>query len=73
MSLKEWFGKGSKGDWVALGAPPKTGKFQACGRTSTKSTHTQYPKCVTRSKAKSITAAQRTHAVTSTLATQTLD
>lgn len=23
MSLKEWFGKGSKGDWVDIGAPKK--------------------------------------------------
>ena len=36
MSLKEWFGKGSKGDWVDIGAPKKKGKFQKCGRKSTK-------------------------------------
>ena len=23
MSLKEWFGKGPKGDWVDIGAPKK--------------------------------------------------
>ena len=27
MSLKEWFGKGPKGDWVDIGAPKKDGKF----------------------------------------------
>ncbi len=64
MSLKEWFGKGSKGDWVDIGAPKKKGKFQACGRTSTKSKKRKYPKCVPRSKAKSMTAAQRKSAVT---------
>ena len=32
MSLKEWFGKGSKGDWVDIGAPKKNGDFQPCGR-----------------------------------------
>ena len=64
MSLKEWFGKGSKGDWVDIGAPKKKGKFQACGRKSTKSSKRKYPKCVPRSKAKSMTAAQRKSAVT---------
>ena len=59
MSLKEWFGKGPKGDWVDIGAPKKKGKFQACGRKSTKSSKRKYPKCVPRSKAKSMTAAQR--------------
>ena len=39
-------------------------KFQACGRTSTKSKKRKYPKCVPRSKAKSMTAAQRKSAVT---------
>jgi len=34
MSLKEWFGKGKKGDWVDIGAPKKKGKYQACGRKS---------------------------------------
>lgn len=63
MSLKEWFGKGPKGDWVDIGAPKKKGKFQACGRKSTKSSKRKYPKCVPRSKAKSMTAAQRKSAV----------
>ena len=63
MSLKEWFGKGPKGDWVDIGAPKKKGKFQACGRKSTKSSKRKYPKCVPRSKAKRMTAAQRRSAV----------
>ncbi len=58
MSLKEWFGKGSKGDWVDIGAPKKKGKYQACGRKSTKTSKRGYPKCVPRAKAKSMTAAQ---------------
>ena len=36
MSLKEWFGKGPKGDWVDIGAPKKDGKFQKCGRAKVK-------------------------------------
>ena len=63
MSLKEWFGKGPKGDWVDIGAPKKKGKYQACGRKSTKDSKRAYPKCVPRSKAKSMTAAQRKSAV----------
>jgi hypothetical protein len=63
MSLKKWFGKGSEGDWVDIGAPKKKGKYQPCGRKSTKSSKRKYPKCVPRSKAKSMTAAQRKSAV----------
>ena len=63
MSLKEWFGKGKKGDWVDIGAPKKKGKYQACGRKSTKDSKRAYPKCVPWSKAKSMTAAQRKSAV----------
>ena len=63
MSLKEWFGKGPKGDWVDIGAPKKGGKFQACGRSSASKSKRAYPKCVPRSKAKSMTAAQRKSAV----------
>ena len=61
--LTAWFGKGPKGDWVDIGAPKKKGKFQACGRKSAKSSKRKYPKCVPRSKAKSMTAAQRKSAV----------
>ena len=64
MSLKEWFGKGPKGDWVDIGAPKKKGKFQKCGRKSAKGkSKRKYPKCVPRSKARSMTAAQRRSAV----------
>ena len=63
MSLKECFGKGPKGDWVDIGAPKKKGKFQSCGRKSTKGSKRIYPKCVPRAKAKSMTAAQRKSAV----------
>jgi hypothetical protein len=63
MSLREWFGKGSKGDWVDIGAPKKDGEFQACGRSSTKSSKRKYPKCVPRSKANAMTAGERKSAV----------
>ena len=61
MSLKEWFGKGPKGDWVDIGAPKKNGKFQKCGRA--KGSNRKYPKCVPGSKAKSMTASERKSAV----------
>ena len=64
MSLKEWFGKGSKGDWVDIGAPKKKGKFQPCGRKSAKKSKRKYPKCVPRSTASKMTASQRKSAVT---------
>ena len=69
MSLKEWFGKGPKGDWVDIRAPKKKGKFQSCGRKSTKGSKRKYPKCVPRAKAKSMTAAQRKSAVSRKRAT----
>jgi hypothetical protein len=61
--LTAWFGKGPKGDWVDIGAPKKKGKFQSCGRKSAKKSKRKYPKCVPRSKAKSMTASQRKSAV----------
>tara|TARA_R100000988_G_C3905871_1_gene119643 strand:- start:230 stop:571 length:342 start_codon:yes stop_codon:yes gene_type:complete len=63
MSLKEWFGKGPKGDWVDIGAPKKKGKFQKCGRAKVKGSKRKYPKCVPRSKANSMTAGERKSAV----------
>jgi len=63
MSLKEWFGKGKKGDWVDIGAPKKKGKYQACGRKSTKTSKRGYPKCVPRAKAKTMTSSQIKSAV----------
>ena len=64
MSLKEWFGKGPKGDWVDIGSPKKKGKFQPCGRKSVKKSKRKYPKCVPRSTANKMTASQRKSAVT---------
>ncbi len=63
MSLKEWFGKGAKGDWVDIGAPKRDGKFQACGRSKVKGSKRKYPKCVPRSKAKAMTEGERRSAV----------
>ena len=62
--LTAWFGKGPKGDWVDIGAPKKKGKYQACGRKSAKGkSKRKYPKCVPRSKARTMTAAQKRSAV----------
>ena len=63
MSLKEWFGKGSKGDWVDIGAPKKKGKYQACGRKSATKSKRAYPKCVPRAKAATMTKGQIKSAV----------
>ena len=59
MSLTEWFGKGKKGDWVDICAPKKGGKFQKCGRKSTKKSKRGYPKCVPSSKAKQMSKEER--------------
>ena len=56
--LTAWFGKGSKGDWVDIGAPKKKGKFQSCGRKSATKSKRAYPKCVPRSKARTMTKSQ---------------
>ena len=61
--LTAWFGKGPKGDWVDIGAPKKKGKFQACGRKSATGSKRKYPKCVPRSKARSMSSAQIKSAV----------
>ena len=63
MSLKEWFGKGSKGDWVDIGAKKKKGKFQPCGRKSATKSKRAYPKCVPRAKAKTMSKGQIRSAV----------
>ena len=63
MSLIDWFGKGPKGDWVDIGAPKKKGKFQACGRKSTKTSKRKYPKCVPRATAKRMSKGQIKSAV----------
>ena len=61
--LTAWFGKGPKGDWVDIGAPKKKGKFQSCGRKSTKSSKRKYPKCVPRATANRMSKSQITSAV----------
>tara|TARA_R100001129_G_scaffold74066_2_gene50594 strand:+ start:1444 stop:1767 length:324 start_codon:yes stop_codon:yes gene_type:complete len=61
--LTEWFGKGSKGDWVDIGAPKKDGKFQSCGRASAQESKRKYPKCVPRSKANQMSKSQIASAV----------
>jgi len=63
VSLKEWFGKGPKGDWVDIGAPKKKGKFQQCGRKSATGSKRKYPKCVPRSTAKRMSKGQIRSAV----------
>ena len=63
MSLKEWFGKGPKGDWVDIGAKKKKGKFQPCERKSASKSKRAYPKCVPRAKAKTMTKGQIKSAV----------
>ena len=63
MSLKEWFGKGAKGDWVDIGAKKKKGKCQPCGRKSASKSKRAYPKCVPRAKAKTMTKGQIRSAV----------
>ena len=62
--LTAWFGKGFKGDWVDIGAPKKKGKFQSCGRKSATKSKRAYPKCVPRSKARTMTKSQIKSAVT---------
>jgi len=63
VSLKEWFGKGPKGDWVDIGAPKKKGKFQQCGRKSATGSKRKYPKCVPRATAKRMSKSQIRSAV----------
>ncbi len=57
--LRKWVDE----KWVDIGAPKKKGKYQPCGRKSTKSTKRKYPKCVPLAKAKSMTAGQKASAV----------
>jgi hypothetical protein len=57
--LREWV----KEKWVDIGAPKKDGKYQPCGRKSTKSSKRKYPKCVPLAKAKRMSTSQKTSAV----------
>jgi len=49
--LKQWFGKGPKGDWVDISAPKEGGGFEKCGRKNAKDSKRGYPKCVPSSTA----------------------
>lgn len=49
--LKQWFGKGPKGNWVDISAPKEGGGFEKCGRGSAKDSKRGYPKCVPASTA----------------------
>ena len=58
--LKKWF----KEEWVDIGSPKKGGGFKKCGRKSAKGSKRKYPKCVPKSKARSMTKSQIKSAVT---------
>ena len=60
MSLREWV----KEKWVDIGAPKKDGKYQPCGRKSSKGIKRKYPKCVPLAKASKMTKGQKKSAVT---------
>ena len=57
---KKWF----KDEWVDIGSPIKGGGFKKCGRKSAKVSKRKYPKCVPKSKARSMTKSQIKSAVT---------
>jgi len=57
--LRSWVAE----KWVDIGAPKKDGKYQPCGRKSSKSSKRKYPKCVPIAKARSMSKSQKTSAV----------
>jgi hypothetical protein len=58
--LDKWFGE----NWVDIGAKKKDGKLQECGRKSaSKKSGRSYPKCVPAAKAASMTAGEKSSAV----------
>ena len=58
--LDKWFAQ----KWVDIGSKKKDGSFSKCGRSKQKAdAKRKYPKCVPRSKANSMTAAQIRSAV----------
>ncbi len=59
MSLKKWFEE----EWVDIGRKKKKGKYQPCGRKKASTNRKGYPKCVPKSKAASMTTAQKRSAV----------
>ena len=62
--LSEWFGKGSKGNWVDISAPKKGGGFEKCGRKSAKDSKRGYPKCVPAATAAKMSKSEIKSAVT---------
>jgi len=63
--LTEWFGKGSKGNWVDIGSPKKGGGFEKCGRSKLeKDRERKYPKCVPAATAARMSKAEIKSAVT---------
>ena len=63
MSLKEWFGKGPKGDWVDISRKKKGGGHPPCGRKKASLKKSGYPKCVPRANANRMSAAEKRSAV----------
>jgi len=59
MSLREWV----KEKWVDIGSPKKNGKYQPCGRKSSKGSKRKYPKCVPLAKASKMSENQKRSAV----------
>lgn len=59
MSLRKWF----REDWVDISAPKKGGGYEKCGRSSAKKSKRGYPKCVPKSRLKSLSAKQIRSAV----------
>lgn len=57
--LKKWFGE----KWVNIGAKPKNGEYPACGRKKAKKGRKGYPKCVPKSKARSMSKSEIKSAV----------
>ena len=63
--LTEWFGKGSKGNWVDIGAPKKGGGFEKCGRSKLeKDRKRKYPKWVPAATAARMSKSEIKSAVT---------
>jgi hypothetical protein len=63
MSLREWFGKGPKGDWVDISRKKKDGSHPPCGRKKASTARSGYPKCVPRAKANRMSSAEKRSAV----------
>ena len=57
--LIKWFEE----NWVDIGSKKKNGKYEECGRKSTKKSKRKYPKCVPRATANRMSKSQITSAV----------